>query len=206
MPMKPAPAEAQLLAPGTSPWRHLPNVLTALRMLLVVPLAWLILDGGYEGALLVAACAGATDALDGLVAKHYGWQSWLGGVLDPIADKLMLLACFVTLSMVGAQPWWLTFLVVGRDIVIVTGALIYHNWIGRLHAQPTPLSKATTFLQIVYVLVQLLHLTRWFDLPLLLMLVMWTTVLCTIFSGLQYVVVWSAKARRELRARAGSGA
>ena len=70
-----SPAEPQLMAPGTSPWRHLPNALTVLRMLLVVPLAWLILDRRYEGALLVAAGAGATDALDGLLAKHFGWQS-----------------------------------------------------------------------------------------------------------------------------------
>src|SRR5262249_43080248 len=116
--MKLSPAESQLMASGTSPWRHLPNALTVLRMLLVVPLAWLIGDGRYEAALLIAACAGATDALDGLLAKHYGWQSWLGGVLDPIADKLMLLACFLTFGLIGANPWWLTFLVVGRDVVI----------------------------------------------------------------------------------------
>lgn len=193
------------MAAATSPWRHLPNALTALRMLLVVPLAWLIGDGHYDGALLVAACAGATDALDGLLAKQYGWQSWLGGVLDPIADKLMLLACFVTLGMIGAHPWWLVWLVVGRDVVIVAGAVIYHFCIGRLSAHPTPLSKLTTFVQIVYVLAQLLHLTRWFDWPLVLAVLMWLMVACTTFSGLQYVVVWSAKARREVRVRAGSG-
>ena len=201
--MKPSPADSQLLASGTSPWRHLPNLLTVLRMLFVVPLAWLINDGHYEGALLIAAVAGATDALDGVLAKRYGWQSWLGGVLDPIADKLMLLACFLTLGMVGAHPWWLTWLVVGRDVVIVTGAVVYHHMIGRLHAQPTPLSKATTFVQIVYVLALLLHLTRWFEWPLLLAVLMWVTVACTVLSGLQYVVVWSAKARREVRSRAG---
>ncbi len=202
--MTPSPADPHLLASGTSPWRHLPNLLTVLRMLFVVPLAWLINDGRYEGALLIAAGAGATDALDGLLAKHYGWQSWLGGVLDPIADKLMLLACFLTLGMVGAHPWWLTWLVIGRDVVIVTGAVVYHHWIGRLHAQPTPLSKATTFVQIVYVLALLLHLTRWFEWPLLLAVLMWATVACTVLSGLQYVVVWSAKARRETRSRVGS--
>ena len=200
--MKPSPADPQLLASGTSPWRHLPNALTALRMLFVVPLAWLIGDGRYESALLIAAVAGATDALDGLLAKRYGWQSWLGGVLDPIADKLMLLACFVMLGAVGAHPWWLTYLVVGRDIVIVTGAVIYHHFIGRLHAQPTPLSKATTCVQICYVLAQLLHLTRWFEWPLLISSLMWATVALTAVSGLQYVVVWSAKARSEVRARA----
>lgn len=194
--MKSSPADAQLTASGTSPWRHLPNALTVLRMLLVVPLAWLILDGYFERALLVAACAGATDALDGMLAKRYGWQSWLGGILDPIADKLMLLACFLSLGIIGAHPLWLVWLVIGRDVVIVAGAVAYHYLIGRLNAQPTPLSKFTTFVQIVYVLAQLLNLTAWFELPTLTAALMWGTVIVTVLSGVQYVVVWSAKAWR----------
>ena len=206
--MKLPSIDPSTLASGTSPWRHLPNLLSGLRMLLVVPLAWLIRDAHYDGALLVAACAGASDALDGYLAKRYGWQSWLGGVLDPIADKLMLIACFVSLGMVGAHPDWLTWLVVGRDVVIVAGAVTYHYLIGRLSAQPTPLSKFTTCVQITYVLVQLLHLTSWFDLPAFTATLMWGTVIFTIISGLQYVFVWSLKARRQLdaRSRAGSGA
>jgi cardiolipin synthase len=198
--------DPQLMAPGTSPWRHLPNALTALRMLLVVPLAWLIQDRHYDAALLVAACAGATDALDGLLAKHYGWQSWLGGVLDPLADKLMLLACFLSLSLIGAQPMWLAWLVIGRDVVIVAGAATYHFLVGRLSAEPSQLSKVTTVIQIVYVLAQLVHLTSWVDVPLLTSALMWATVLCTIASGMQYVAVWSRKAQRELRAQRETGA
>jgi len=204
--MKLAPTDPQFMAAGVSPWRHLPNALTALRMLLVVPLAWLIDDRRYDAALLVAACAGATDALDGLLAKRYGWQSWLGGVLDPIADKLMLLVCFLALGLIGAHPLWVTWLVIGRDVVIVAGAVAYHNLIGRLSAEPTPLSKFTTCVQIVYVLAQLLNLTTWFDLPHpAITLLIWTTVIVTVVSGLQYVVVWSAKARRELRRRGRGG-
>jgi cardiolipin synthase len=176
-------------------WRHLPNALTLLRIALVVPLAWMIHEARYGEAVVVAAVAGLTDALDGFLAKHLGWQSWLGGVLDPIADKLMLVACFVTLGVVGAHPDWLTWLVVGRDVVIVAGAVAWHNLIGRIHAQPTRLSKLTTVVQIVYVLAQLLHLSRWLDLPprLLEVLIVVTAVL-TAASGLQYVAVWSRKA------------
>ena len=198
--MKPPSAEAPRAA-STSPLRHLPNALTALRMLLVVPLAWLIREGWYERALLVAACAGATDALDGMLAKRYGWQSWLGGILDPIADKLMLVACFLSLGIVGAHPLWLVWLVIGRDVVIVAGAVAYHVLIGRLNAEPTPLSKFTTFVQIVYVLAQLVHLTAWFELPQLTAALMWGTVVVTVLSGVQYVLVWSAKAYVALRAR-----
>jgi cardiolipin synthase len=175
---------------------------------MVVPLAWLIRDGYYTGALLIAAVAGASDALDGLIAKRYGWQSWLGGVLDPIADKLMLFACFLSLGQIGAHPFWLVWLVIGRDVVIVAGAVAYHHWIGRLNAQPTPLSKFTTVVQISYVLAQLLHLTRWFDFPWLTSTLMWAAIVCTVVSGLQYVFVWSARACREVRSRrrAGNGA
>ena len=200
--MKSKQVDPQLMAPGTSPWRHLPNMLTALRMLLVVPLAWLIQDRHYDAALLVAASAGATDALDGLLAKRYGWQSWLGGVLDPLADKLMLLACFLSLGLIGANPLWLAWLVIGRDVVIVAGAATYHFLIGRLSAEPSQLSKFTTVIQIVYVLAQLVRLSVWLDFPPALMSgLMWAMVFCTVASGIQYVVVWSLKARRELDAR-----
>jgi cardiolipin synthase len=184
-------------------WRHLPNTLTVLRMALVVPLAWMIRETRYDEAVVVAAIAGLTDALDGFLAKRYCWQSWLGGVLDPIADKLMLVACFVTLGLVGAHPDWLTGLVVGRDVVIVAGAVAWHNLIGRIHAQPTRLSKLTTVVQIVYVLAQLLHLSRWLELPprLLEVLIVLTAIL-TAASGLQYVVVWSRKALRRRKAGA----
>jgi cardiolipin synthase len=188
------------IAPLPSPWRHLPNALTVLRMLLVVPLAWMIREAHFDAALLVAAAAGLSDALDGWLAKRYGWQSWLGGVLDPIADKLMLVACFVSLGMIGAHPAWLTWLVVGRDLVIVAGAVAYHNLIGRISAQPTLLSKFTTCIQISYVLAQLMHLTSWIDLPQAWLTAwIWLTAACTVASGMQYVVVWSGKA---LRARA----
>ena len=186
------------IASPPSPWRHLPNALSGARMLLVVPLAWMIREAHYDAALLVAAIAGASDALDGWLAKHFGWQSWLGGVLDPIADKLMLVACFVSLGMTGAHPAWLTWLVVGRDVVIVAGAVAYHNLIGRISAQPTRLSKFTTCIQIGYVLAQLVHLTAWIDLPQAWLTAwIWLTAASTLASGVQYVVVWSGKALRE---------
>jgi cardiolipin synthase len=186
--------------PGASPWRHLPNTLTGLRMLLVVPLAWMIREAHFDVAVLIAAFAGLSDALDGWIAKRFGWQSWLGGVLDPIADKLMLVACFVSLGMIDAHPLWLTWLVVGRDVVIVLGAVIYHNFVGRINAEPTLLSKITTCIQITYVLAQLMNLSSWVALPpWLLTGLIWLTAASTVVSGLQYVVIWTAKAARESR-------
>lgn len=180
--------------------RHLPNLITGLRILLVLPLCWLILHGRYDGALLVAAIAGASDALDGFLAKRFGWQSWIGGMLDPIADKLLLTVAFVSLLLVGELPSWLVGLIVARDLVIVAGAAAYHWLIGRFDAAPSRLSKLTTTLQIVFVLVELLHLSQWLSVPDWLrgLLAVFTAVV-TLASGLHYVVVWGARARRATR-------
>jgi cardiolipin synthase len=180
-----------------SPLRHLPNALTALRMLLVIPLVWLIRERRYDAAVIVALVAGFTDALDGWLAKHFAWQSWIGGIIDPIADKLMLIGCFVSLGLVGAHPEWLTWLVVGRDVLIVAGAIAYHNFIGRINAEPTLLSKINTCVQIVYVILQLVNLTTWFEFPPAMMkFAIYVTAAITIVSGLQYIAIWSAKAMR----------
>ena len=177
--------------------RHLPNLVSFLRMLLTVPLAWWIGDGRYEAAVLLALVAGLSDALDGFLAKRYGWQSWLGGILDPLADKLMLVASYFTLAYTGALPWWLAAVVVGRDVVIVTGAVIYHVGIGRVSGEPTRLSKLTTCLQIALVLATLLHLSRWAEWPVWFNAgLLWCVVAATVASGLDYVARWTAKAWR----------
>ena len=184
--------------------RHLPNMITALRMLLVVPLCWLIQAARYDGALLVAAIAALSDAVDGFLARRFGWQSWIGGMLDPVADKLLLTAAFVWLALDGALPWWLAALVVGRDLAIVAGAVAYHTLIGRFDASPSRLSKLTTVVQIAFVLLELLRLSRWLEVPPPARAGMIAiTAAITLASGLHYIVVWTARARRAARARGG---
>jgi cardiolipin synthase (CMP-forming) len=177
--------------------RHLPNLITSLRMLLVVPLCWLISDGHYKGALAIAAIAGLSDAVDGWLAKHFGWQSWLGGVLDPIADKLLLMAAFLWLAIAGDVPGWLAALVIGRDLVIVGGAVAYYGLIGHFDAAPSRLSKLTTLVQIVFVLGELLRLSRLIGVPDAVRTgAIWLTAILTVASGVHYVAVWSARAWR----------
>lgn len=178
-----------------SPWRHLPNAITLARIALVAPLVWLIAHHHFDGALVLVAVAGASDALDGLLAKRFGWRSWLGGVLDPVADKMLLIACFISLDLAGVIPSWLMWLVVGRDIVIAAGATAYHFLIGRVVPQPSVLSKITTFVQIVCVLALLLKLSGALPLPDAFdETLIWLTALATVASGVHYVVVWSGKA------------
>jgi len=177
--------------------RHLPNIITFFRMVLVAPLFLLIINNRFDAAFMIAIIAGGSDALDGFLAKHYGWQSWLGGMLDPIADKLLLVISFIALTWVGALPTWLAFLVIGRDIVIISGATMYYLWIGAFNAAPSHVSKFTTLMQIVCVLMSLAKLAFIVQVPSSLNTALITiTALLTVLSGIHYVVSWSGRAHR----------
>ncbi|MFZ2237377.1 MAG: CDP-alcohol phosphatidyltransferase family protein [Dokdonella sp.] len=182
--------------------RHLPNALTILRMLLVPLLALRVLQHDYTAALCISFIAAVTDALDGLLARRFGWQSRLGGILDPLADKLMLIVSFVVLTMIGAIPLWLTLLIVSRDLVIVAGAVTYHYWVGPFDASPSMLSKITTVFQLLLVLLILLQLAHVWPAPdaLELAMIVATALLC-VASGLHYVLRWGGQARRALKQR-----
>src|SRR5690349_6576877 len=102
--------------------RHLPNALCILRMLLAFPVAWLLAHGDYAMTLVLFSIAAVTDALDGFLAKRFHWESDLGRILDPLADKTLLVTSFITLAAIGRVPLWLTIVVVARDVIIGAGA------------------------------------------------------------------------------------
>lgn len=183
-------------------WSFIPNAITLTRMALAAPLAWLITHGEHEAALAVAVVAGISDGLDGFLAKRYHWESRLGGLLDPAADKLTLFGAVVGLAGAGDLPWWLAGLIIGRDVVIVVGAVAYNSLIEPLKASPTRLSKLTTFAQLVLVSLALVLELRDAWLPSVL-LEGWTWICAalTSMSGMDYVVTWSAKARERVRTR-----
>lgn len=131
---------------------HLPNIISFLRMLLSVPIAVALARHQLGATLWLFAVAAASDAVDGWLAKQFGWQSELGGMLDPIADKLMLATVFVMLTLLGNLPLWLTATVIGRDCIIVLGAISYRILLGPVVAQPSKVSKLNTLCQIVFIL------------------------------------------------------
>lgn len=181
--------------------QYLPNLITLLRIVLVAPLIMVLHARNYNAAIIIAMLAGASDALDGFLAKRFGWQTWIGGMLDPIADKLLLISCFVTLTFNEVIPSWITMLVVGRDVVIVIGAFCYRYLSGSITAAPTWLSKITTVVQIFYIILVLIALSSWFELPeIFLHTLVWLVATSTLISGVHYVVVWSVKARSDYRA------
>ncbi|MCF6262841.1 MAG: CDP-alcohol phosphatidyltransferase family protein [Xanthomonadales bacterium] len=180
---------------------NLPNMLTILRLLAVFPLVYWLLTGAYQPALILAFIAGISDWVDGVLARRFGWTSRFGGVMDPLADKLMLVSLTLALAYIGEFPLWLALLIIFRDVVIVAGGVIYKYRFGPVDVAPFRLSKWNTGLVILLVLVVMLRLNGiqlniagQAIIPLLedglILLVTATTIL----SGIQYVWVWGAKA------------
>jgi len=174
--------------------KDIPNIISLLRMALVPPVVILLLNGYYGWALLVFVSAGLSDGLDGYLAKRFGWRSRLGAILDPLADKLLLVASYLTLGWLGQLPLWLVAVVVGRDIVIVAGAVAYHYRISQFHPMPSVLSKINTLAQILLI-ITVLVMHGLFALPAWIMSVlMFTVLITTLLSGLGYVWVWGMRA------------
>jgi cardiolipin synthase (CMP-forming) len=173
---------------------NIPNVITLIRMLLVPVLIYLLLHGDYTGALWVFLAAGVSDALDGFIAKRFNMCTRLGALLDPLADKFLLVSSVIVLALQGHLPWWLALIIVARDIIIVGGAGAFYLRSGRLDMAPSMPSKLNTFVQICLIsllIIQLSGLAQvsgWF--PLLFGLV----VGAALISGGHYVAVWGRKA------------
>ncbi len=164
----------------------LANWLTVLRILLIPVFVTLLVYRRPGAALFVFASAALTDLLDGYVARRRGSQSRLGAFLDPMADKLLLTASFVTLTYLKALPFWIAAVVISRDVILMSGALLVHMVGGRIYPRPTAAGKAATFFQILTVLAGLLG--RYFSLPLATNVVIWLAAVFTVASGLQYIV------------------
>ncbi|MCW8839927.1 MAG: CDP-alcohol phosphatidyltransferase family protein, partial [Gammaproteobacteria bacterium] len=129
--------------------RHIPNLISVLRIMLVVPIMVLLARGEYLLVLMLFVVAGLSDSLDGYLARRFDWRSQLGALLDPLGDKFLLVGVYLVLGWNGLLPGWLVGLVILRDVVIVSGALAYRRLCGELTMEPTLISKANTLLQIV---------------------------------------------------------
>jgi len=180
--------------------KDIPNLISALRIVLVIPVVWALLSEKYTTALILFAIAGFSDALDGFLAKRYHWESRLGSILDPIADKLLLVASFASLTWLGLLPAWLLWIVLGRDVVIVAGGLTYHYRLGQFDLTPLWSSKINTLLQILLVLAVILQ--QYVAIPLLdsiIQIGIWLVVASVVNSGTEYIAVWGLRAWRQSR-------
>lgn len=174
------------------------NKITILRILLipffVVEVLYYVKTGNEVqriAALLTFAVAAICDAVDGYIARHYNQWSELGTILDPLADKLLLVSGVVLLSFdhgprLGQFPFWFTGTIIGRDLVILIGMAVIHLTVGKVKVRPHFIGKIATVLQMVAILWMLL---KWDDVWQGRGIVIWTlsAAICTGLSGLLYV-------------------
>jgi cardiolipin synthase (CMP-forming) len=176
------------------------------RVLLVVPITWLLFDGHYRQALVLMAIAGASDALDGWLARRFGWMTRFGAALDPMADKILVGVLFIALTVQGHLPLWVAGIAIARDLVIVGGAAAYRMMFKHIEFEPTLLSKTNTAMQIVVLLLLLLSLCGFHRLSPVAGAIddpygYWIVSALAVVSGLDYVITWSRRAIAERSAQ-----
>lgn len=177
-------------------WRWIPNALTFIRMLLVVPFAVALWSQDYRLALAIFFVAAATDAFDGFLAREFDWRTRLGAIADPLADKALLIAAYLMLTLTGVLPYWLFWLVLGRDLLIVSGGLAYHYSIGKFDMQPSLPGKFNTLIQILVALAIIVLLAGLPMQPWVTEVGILLVAVSTVVSGGHYLVVWGMRAWR----------
>jgi cardiolipin synthase len=170
--------------------RHLPNMLTAARLCAAPLTAMFILHGQNTAALGVFAFAGLSDALDGYLARRLASDSRVGVFLDPAADKLLMLASFVTLTVTGAVPLWLTVIVIARDLAIVCGIGLAWALGLPLNVEPLMIGKISTVMQVCFIGLVLLLRAFAADFPLFVLALAVAAGAVTVASWLAYAQVW----------------
>jgi cardiolipin synthase len=139
--------------------------------------------------------------VDGFLAKQFGWQTDLGAVLDPIADKLLLATLFITLALLDLAPLWLVASAVARDLVIVVGAVIYRIWFGPLKVRPSVISKLNTLCQVAFILA-VVGRERFAVPPAWVIVLLGALVFLTVMvSGIDYLLIYGRRALGEANAR-----
>jgi len=162
----------------------LPNWLTLLRILLIPFFVTLLVYRETWWALVVFCLASLTDMLDGYIARSHDRKTRLGAFLDPVADKLLLTSAFVTLTYLRMVPFWITAVVVSRDLILSVGVLVIHVSGGTVHPAPTWIGKASTALQMATVLASMAFTAQTAWLP---RTFAWITAVLTLASGVQYM-------------------
>jgi cardiolipin synthase len=175
----------------------LPNILTIFRMVLIPVFVTLLFYQRFTTALVVFIVAGITDGLDGLLARRFDQRSQLGTILDPVADKLMMVTAFVVLSLRSIYPhpvpshlpipFWVTVTVISRDVFIVVGAAAINIMTGFRGFRPSLLGKVSTAVQIVAIAAIILAASYPYGTGYYLPTVYMTVFVLSVFSGLHYV-------------------
>ena len=175
--------------------KYIPNALTLLRLLIIVPFLMYLYRHEYVIAFYLFIFAGLSDGLDGFLARSFNWQSFFGSFIDPLADKLLIASSFISLALLGVLPWWLVILVFLRDLTISLGVVAWYRFIRRkLDFQPTLLSKINTVVQLTLVTFCLFELAYFEFPPYLLTVLIVLTTFTTTITYIDYIWTWGRKA------------
>lgn len=173
-----------------NPWRWVPNILSVLRLALVPVVLWHIWWDQAATAFVLCVIAGVTDGLDGWIARHFHATSRLGAMLDPLADKALMIGVYAALALKGWVPLWLVALVVVRDLSIV-GVVALSHALGRPEPmRPLMISRFNTVTQIV--LAAWLLASRGFAIQdgTIGQLLVYVVALTTLVSAVAYLMRW----------------
>lgn len=176
------------------PLSYIPNIITCSRILLIIPIIMAIFNNDYKIACYLFILAGISDGLDGFLARRFNWVSRFGSIADPIADKLLLMSCFIALALKEVIPFWLPVTIILRDLWVISGAVSYHYLIRPYQMAPTFMSKINTFLQILLLFLTIINLGITEIKPAMLDAMVWLTLVACVLSGIHYTYVWGKKA------------
>ena len=182
--------------------RSIPNIITLVRIVLIVPTGWLLLEERYLASLILMAIAGLSDALDGALARRFSWATSFGAYADPLADKLLVSTMFVILVWQAHVPVWLAAVVISRDVIILLGAGAYRLIFEKIQPNPSFISKLNTAMQITMLILVLIGLVDAGPLSGFAVAVLdpWGFVVVAtlgVSSGVDYVYTWSRRALQE---------
>ena len=191
-------------------YSYIPNGITILRLLLTGPVIFFIINADYFVALVLFTACGLSDALDGFLARRNGWESAFGKLIDPLADKFMMIATSLTLGLLDLFPLTLMVLIIAKDVAILVGVFSYTALAGFPDVQPTRLGKITTAFQITLLATVLFDLSwpaflasffleSWFWL-----LYFWIVAILTSLDGVSYLWVWTRRLVQDPRRKDSS--
>ncbi|MBL4783649.1 MAG: CDP-alcohol phosphatidyltransferase family protein [Porticoccaceae bacterium] len=174
--------------------KDIPNAISIFRIILVGPIVYFLWNEIFLAALVLFILAGVSDALDGYLAKRFDWTSKLGSFLDPLADKILLVSCFLVCVFINLIPSWLFVIILVRDLVVAFGAMAYHFMVEEFQGEPPFSSKLNTTFQIIY-LVMVISSQNFINIPASWIdFALYSVAATTTISGLEYIWVWGFKA------------
>ncbi len=177
-------------------FKFIPNVISAIRIALVLPILLMIKNGNFGFAIGLFLLAGLSDIIDGYLAKQFNWHTRLGALLDPVADKLLVASLFIILAYSEHIPIWLAIAVILRDVIIILGAIAYNFLVGPVQGEPTRVSKINTALQLLFLLFALSRAGFGWPNDILLTIMSVVVLATVIISGIDYIWSWSRRMQK----------